>query len=226
MRNLLVFCAFPLLLLPADLFANGPPPPAALRYLRQPDKKGKDEVKEREAKGAWRVNANVSVIYRHDLRRPMMIVPRKYVANIKDAEPMKKAEADGPGGRNLFAGLALSAAFISGGFWLMRRSGKALLVVAIVGALTFASVFVADLSGNAGPPWRFPTTPVELKADQSATLGMDMHIVDEGDSIQIVLPKELLPVTMVPYDVLSNRVTKGLPPAGSPKEEGPKKAPE
>ncbi len=202
MRPLLTsVCVFTITLLPAITLANGPPPPLALRYLREPDKKVKDEGKKFDPREAWSVNRQVKVSYRSDLERPRMLIPRHLVANIKAAEPAKKADADGPGGRNLFAGLALSAAFISGGFWLVRRSGKAgamLAVVAILGAL----VFVSSLSGNAGPPWRFPPQKLEIKDDQSATLGMDMYILDEGNLIEIVLPKELLPVKMLPREVL------------------------
>ena len=115
-----------LALLPAVSVGNGPPPPAAWRYLREPDKKRKDDDKAPAGKELRVVeNAPVAVNYRLDVTRPRIVIPQKFALVEGKAGAAPKAEADPPASRHLFAGLALSGAFISGGFWLVRRSGKA-----------------------------------------------------------------------------------------------------
>lgn len=204
MRPILVLLA--LLVLPAIALANaGPPPRPAWRwYLETPDKKG---IKAPEFRmGRVIENAPVTVTFHHDLKRPQIIIPKKMISNDAPAPAAREEEAAAHGPRNLFAGFALSAAFITGGFWLVRRSsksGKMLLALCVVSAGLFASPFLGDLASNEAAPPKIKGPPAleALKLDgNTAKLGMDVVIATDGDRIQIVLPKQLLPATMIPAE--------------------------
>jgi hypothetical protein len=187
------------LLLPGIAFGNGPPVPAPLWYTRQPDKKKADDL----AAKVLRTDENVPIAltFRSDIQRPRMIVPQKY-ADVK-APAKAGLENGGPGGRTVLAGLTLSAAFISGGFWFMRRhgkAGKALLVLFVFSSGLVFAPLLSELSSNeAAPPRPQPKTLESLKYDETtAKLGVDVVIVAEGDRIQFMLPKRLLPAVMIP----------------------------
>ena len=192
-------CVLSLALVPGLTRGNSPAPPAAFRYLQLPDKK--DDAKTPPAKQISIIeNAPVSLTYQLDLPRPKLVVPQKF-ASI-DGKGFK-AEAEPGGPRNLFAGLALSAAFVSGGIWLVRRgkAGKAFLAVAIISSLLGAAVMLPHVIGNeAAPPRPKALTPIEIKGN-TAELGMDIVIVAEGDRIQLFLPKRILPAVMIPREV-------------------------
>ncbi|HZZ81021.1 MAG TPA: hypothetical protein VFE62_21145 [Gemmataceae bacterium] len=203
MRPVLVL--FSILVASAPALANsGPPPMPAWRwYLLAPDKKDKAlDIKT----GRVIENAPVSVTFRHDVKRPQMIIPKKMISNDAPAAGAKEEEAAANGPRNLFAGLALSAAFVTGGFWFMRRSGKSgkvLLVLFVVSSGMFVSPFLSDLIGNEPAPPKIKGPPAldALKIDgNTAKLGMDIVIANDGDRILLVLPKQLLPATMIPAE--------------------------
>jgi hypothetical protein len=207
--------------------ANGPPVPAPLYYLRLADKNKADDM----PKKIVRIDENVPIAlsYRSDLARPRLVVPQKYA----DVKAPAKAGLGGdlPAGRTALAGLTLSAAFVSGGFWLLRRNSKAaksLLVLFFFSSGLFFSHFLADLSSNEAAPPRQPKALEALKiAGTTANLGIDVIIVPEGDRIQLVLPKHLLPVTMVPEEEFNKK--PGFPRMGlvpefpDPKADGKKK---
>lgn len=202
MRHVLTLCILSLTILPSNTRGNSPPVPAAIRYLQSPDKAKPGAKADKPAKELGvALNAPVSMSYQLDLQRAKLIIPQKFI--VTDG---KKAEADPAGPRNLFAGLALSAAFVSGGIWLVRRgrsAGKAVLVVLIVGGIFGTAMVMSIVHGNEGPPPRVQTTPAEINGNV-ANLGMDVVIVAEGDRIQIVLPKRLLPAIMIPREIYSN----------------------
>jgi hypothetical protein len=198
-HTLLAFGVFALLFVPALAFANTPPPPPYARYLRTPDQ----ETDKTPAPKAVRVieNAPVSLTYRYDLKRPQIIIPQKYA--VGQAAPKAEEEAAGTTPRNLFAGLALSVAFVTGGLWLVRRSGKAgkaLLVLFVFSAGTFASPLVSELASNEAPPPNAKEKALDELTTQgnTAKLGVDVIIAADGERIQVILPKQLLPATMIP----------------------------
>jgi len=214
--GLAIVVSFPCLSL-----ANGPPLPAPLYYLRQPDKQKTDNALPAKV---VRVDENVpiSLSFRSDITRPRMVVPQKF-ADVK--APAKAGLGENlPAGRTALAGLTLSAAFVSGGFWLLRRNGKAgkaLLVLFVFSSGLFFSPFLADLSSNEAPPPKVPPRVLEtLKIDgTTANLGVDVIIVPEGDRIQLVLPKQLLPVIMVPEEEFNKK--PGFPRMGLVPEFAP-----
>lgn len=222
MRHLPIgLCVLSLTMLPAIGLANGPPTPPALRYLRQPDKKSTDDGKATQVKQVKLIeNAPVSLTYRLDVTRPKLVIPQKYA--VVEGK-LEKADAEPGGPRNWFAGLALSAAFVTGGFWLVRRGGKtssALLIVAIVGGLLSAAFVLPEVFGNGPRPPRI-TTPLETK-DNTANLGMDIVIVAEGERVELLLPKSMLPAIMIPREIFSADVFD-LPRPGPPKTDEPAK---
>jgi len=204
----LCLCLLSLTLLPAAGRANSPPVPQAFRYLQLPDKAAKDDKKSPLVEEiSITPNAPVSLTYQLDLARPKLIIPQKYLLTDGKAQ---KAEAEPGGSRNLFAGVALSAAFVSGGIWLVRRGGgnsrKALLVIAIGSSLVGAAFLLPQVFGNAGRPPRVKElTPIEFN-NNSVDLGMDVVIVGKGERIQLLLPKRILPAVMIPRDVYENGV--------------------
>jgi hypothetical protein len=222
---LLTLCVLSLTLLPSHTRGNSPPVPAAIRYLQTPDKAKSAAKAEKPAKEVSIIrNAPVTMTYQLDVPRPRLIIPQKYA--VIDG---KKAEAEPAGPRNLFAGLALSAAFVTGGIWLVRRggnAGKAVLVAAILVGILGMAIFMSDVFGNEAPPPRIQPTPLEINGN-TANLGMDVVIVAEGDRIQLILPKRMLPAIMIPREVYSNPpfdplgdlIKKSLEPAKNDKKD-------
>lgn len=196
MRILVPLCLLSIALAPALTRGNSPAPPPALRYLSLADKK--DAGKQAPVKQIALVeNAPITLTYLLDLPRPKLVIPQKFAT--VDGKGLK-AEIEPGGTRNLFAGIALSAAFVSGGIWLVRRgkAGKALLIVAILCGLLSVAVLLPHVIGNeAAPPRPKALTPIDIKGN-SAELGMDLVIVAEGERIQLYLPKRLLPAIMIP----------------------------
>lgn len=93
-------------------------------------------------------------------------------------------------------GLAFSAALITGGLWLVRRSGngaRGILALFLVSSLVGLSAFLPQLLGNSGPPPRI-LKKLEIDAKNSAVkLDVDITIVPDGDGIRLVLPVALAP---------------------------------
>src|SRR5262245_23583128 len=216
MRIFVPLCILGLALVPNMTHGNSPAPPAAFRYLALPDKK--EDAKQAPVKQIALVeNAPITLSYLLDLPRPKLVIPQKFA--MIDGKGLK-AEA-GPGGtRNLFAGLALSAAFVSGGVWLVRRgkTGKAFLIVAILCGLLSAAVMLPHVIGNEAAPRRPKAlAPIEIKGS-TAELGMDLVIVADGDRIQLYLPKRLLPAIMIPREAYQGIELQVLPDPAPKKE--------
>lgn len=91
---------------------------------------------------------------------------------------------------NVVAGLALTLAFVSAGFWLVRRgrtraAAAAVLVLALIGA--GASAVWADIPR---PPRRpFVQPPVELPAGIQLSENSVLEIVPKGDTITLIVDK-------------------------------------
>ncbi len=95
----------------------------------------------------------------------------------------------------VIAGLALTAAFVSGGFWLIRRGrgpgGAAAAVVLALSLLALgASAVWADI---ARPPK--PRGPVTLPLPANVTLPdtVVVDILDKGDTITLIVNKKAVP---------------------------------
>jgi hypothetical protein len=209
------------LLLPNVSWGNAAPPPAVFRYLGKPDKDAKPLDAIPAAKVARLLeNAPVSMSYRSGLDRPRLVIPRKFA--VIDGKIGAKAEADGPAGRTALVGLTLSAAFVTGGFWLVRRSGnagKVMLVLFVFSAGFFSSGFLGDLSSNEAAPPRLPKKTMD-GYDVHGTrvkLGVDVVITTDGEHIELILPKDLLPMIMIPWDEFGIRRPLDLKPGAEKK---------
>lgn len=109
-----------------------------------------------------------------------------------------------PQGATIMAGLALTAAFVSGGFWMVRRgNGRAFLALLIVSGFALGAVAVwADLA----PPFPGPrpgphpvpapeikTTPVALPATvEFAGKKVLLEPSFTGDTVRLILPKDAI----------------------------------
>jgi hypothetical protein len=117
--------------------------------------------------------------------QPRLVVPASMIAPAKG----KGAGQPGAGAQlpTIMAGLALTAAFLTGGFWLLRkgpdRTLALLLAVSLVVAAT--SAVQADL------PRQPRTTPVKLPADVNIkSEKLVLEVVPFGDSIKLIVPKD------------------------------------
>ncbi len=207
MRHFLsIIAVVSLSLLPTPGFGNsGPPPIAAWKlYLRTADKK--DDKLPDGNKLRVVENAPVTLNFRHELKRPQIVIPKKFCHVDSVVAPQEEEEAAVHGPRNLFAGVALSAAFVTGGLWLVRRSGKSgkvMMLLFVFSTAMFVSPFLSDLTGNEAPPPKLKGPPAleALKIDgNTAKLGVDVIIAAGGDRIRVILPKQLLPAEMIPAE--------------------------
>jgi hypothetical protein len=91
----------------------------------------------------------------------------------------------------LVAGLALTFAFVSGGFWLVRR-GRARILGGVLFALSLlAATGSAVLADRPAPP-RPRTIPVTLPAELEFKGNIVLEIVPNGDKIKLVVPKPMV----------------------------------
>jgi hypothetical protein len=173
-------CAW--LLLPSLVLANEALPP---------------DLKKDKKAAPVRLSENVPITITYDKEAKgggRLMIPKKYmVMAAADADRVPRADASS--NRMLFAGLALSAAVVTGGLWFVRRSGKgargALALFILSSALTFTA-FVPQVTGNAGPPPELRLLKLEI-AGNTAKLGVDVVIVPDGDRVELVLPGALAP---------------------------------
>jgi hypothetical protein len=120
---------------------------------------------------------------------PRMLIPQKLLGG--QAPPRKGADA---GGRLplLVGGLALTAAFVSGGFWLVRRgrgrflTGACLVLFLAVGSSAFLFADVPSPKPNTRPH------AVTLPAGVMLPGKVSLEIVDKGEGVTLIIPQELL----------------------------------
>ena len=93
----------------------------------------------------------------------------------------------------MIAGLALTCAFVSGGFWLVRRGRARMLGGLLVGLSMLAVTGSAVMTASEAPPPR--TTPVKLPADLEFQGKIVLEIVPTGDKIKLVVPKAMVKKT-------------------------------
>jgi hypothetical protein len=117
---------------------------------------------------------------------PRLLVPRSLLTAEK-----KTADA-GSRVPTMMAGIALTAAFVSGGLWLVRRSGnrKVAGVVLMLSVATFgASALYADrVPGR--PPVHRPTT-LPLPAGVALPEKLTLEIAEKGDAVKLIISSKM-----------------------------------
>ena len=95
----------------------------------------------------------------------------------------------------IIAGLALTAAFVSGGFWLVRRGrGPGRTVAAGVVVLSFLALGASAVWADVPRPPR-PRGPVTLPLPANVTLPdtVVVDLLDKGDTITLIVNKKAVP---------------------------------
>jgi hypothetical protein len=88
------------------------------------------------------------------------------------------------------AGLALTAAFVSGGFWLVRKNrGIATIALFLSLAVFGTSVVQADVPRTPKPA---PAVPVALPANVTLDGKLTLDIVANGDTIELIVPSKMV----------------------------------
>jgi hypothetical protein len=113
------------------------------------------------------------------------------------APPRKEgADAGALGLPTVVAGLALTAALVSGGLWLIRRgSGRRFLGVLVLGVLAAsATALWADIPPFRGrpkppPPAPAKTIPVALPAGVELSEKITLEFSVAGDTLRLIVPK-------------------------------------
>jgi hypothetical protein len=152
--------------------------------LRPPPKPTPDAVKI----GAREVKLVVEVDDRATDAR--LIIPAGLLTDTK-----KRADA-GWGWPMIMAGVALTAALVSGGLWLVRRGArKAAAVVLVVALLAFGgSLLYADVAVKPPPK----PTPVTLPAGLTLSDKLVLEVAEKGDDVKLVVPSAMLIKTPKP----------------------------
>jgi hypothetical protein len=127
-------------------------------------------------------------------KTPRLQIPRKFLRNAPQSEK-KSADAGRQRLPLTMAGLALTAAFTSGGLWLVRRGNRRRIVA---GGLTLAlfaagaTALWADLAPRPRP--RPPVVPplVALPAAVQFDKQIVLEIVDQGDAIKLLVSPKLI----------------------------------
>jgi len=161
-----------LVMMPAVTLADRPVPPKKTPVVR------------------FTPNVPVTITYAGDAD-PQLRVPKKFM--VADAGLEGVPRADAAPGRTLFAGLALSAALVTGGLWFVRRSGSAapkMLALFILSSVVTFTAFLPQVIGDAAPMPR----PIKVEIDgNTAKTTLDVVIMPDGDRIELVLPSSLAP---------------------------------
>jgi hypothetical protein len=98
----------------------------------------------------------------------------------------------------VIAGLALTCAFVSGGFWLVRRGrGNVLAALGLgLSLLAFgASAALADLGPKPigpKPPPPVPLVPVKLPANIEINGNLTLEIIPAGDTLKLIVNKSMV----------------------------------
>ncbi|HVS39163.1 MAG TPA: hypothetical protein VMS17_26630 [Gemmataceae bacterium] len=99
------------------------------------------------------------------------------------------------GAPTIIAGLALTAAFVSGGFWLIRRGrGPGRTLAAVVVILSFVALGASAVLADIPRPPR-PRGPVALPLPANVTLPdtVVVDFLDKGDAITLIVNKKAVP---------------------------------
>lgn len=131
------------------------------------------------------VETTVVVQVDASLKHPKLVIPANLLTEDGKA-PGSKAGASAGGFNTIFAGLALTGAFVSGGFWLTRNgrgrgfaAGLALALLLVGGSLASADLIV--------PP-RPRVETIKLPASIRLPEKVTLSVGPRGDSIKLLLP--------------------------------------
>jgi hypothetical protein len=116
-------------------------------------------------------------------KQPRLVIPTAL------ASPPKRADA-GVGLPTIVAGVALTLAVVSAGFWFVRRGpGRSIAAaLVIVGLFAFGvSALYADI--RVDPPPKPAAKTVQLPADVQLTEDLVVEFVEKGDAIKLIVNK-------------------------------------
>jgi hypothetical protein len=179
-----------LLLAGSQVWANGAPPPFQPNQIA---------FGSRNARLVVEVNAAA--------REPHLVIPAALVG-----QPGARPRGFGAGlTPTLVVALALTAAFVSGGFWLLRKgSGRTVVSLALFVSL---AVLAGTASADIARPPRPPAMPgLPLPADIKLTEKIVVEVVPLGDSIRLIVPPAMV-------------LKPGAVPEGPPEKPGEKPVP-
>jgi hypothetical protein len=157
---------------------------------------------------AWREglqDVQLTVVTDPSVQKPVLCVPRALLITTDQGRKVGSVAAP------LVAGLALSAAFVTGGLWLAGRVGKRTL--AVIGTLTILSLGTGAVFADLASPfslfrprpndsrfkgrWPIPQeppvrqeTPVELPASITLPKNVQLLIVEDGNRLILRLPEK------------------------------------
>jgi hypothetical protein len=117
-----------------------------------------------------------------NVKEPRLIIPRSL------ANPPKRADA-GFGLPTIVAGVALTLAVVSAGFWFIRRGPGRTIAAAVVVVSLFAfgvSALYADIPVEPKPK---PPATVKLPADLQLPEDVVIEFSDKGDAIRLIVKK-------------------------------------
>jgi hypothetical protein len=155
----------------SEASANPPPPPPP-----PPPPGGALMMGAREAKLVVKKDDNAK-----DAR---LVIP----ASLLTANP--KPRGFGAVLPTIMVGLALTAAFVSGGFWLVRRNRKVATVALVVSLVVFATAAVqADIAPGPRPG---PPVPIAMPANVRHEGKLTLSIVPNGDTIELIVPSKMI----------------------------------
>jgi hypothetical protein len=124
-------------------------------------------------------------------KQPRLVIPRSL------ANPPKKADA-GLGIPTIVAGVALTLAVVSAGFWFIRRGPGRSVAAAVLVVALFAlgvSALYADIGPGPRPKPPIPpaVTTIKLPADVPLQEDVLIEFADKGDAIKLIVPKAAAP---------------------------------
>jgi hypothetical protein len=120
-------------------------------------------------------------------KQPRLVIPRSL------ANPPKKAGA-GLNVPTIVAGVALTLAMVSAGFWFIRRGpGRSVAMIVVFVSLFALGVSAVYADVGPGPRPRPPLPPaaaaIKLPADVQLTEDVLVEFTDKGDAIRLIVNK-------------------------------------
>src|SRR5579884_547277 len=116
-------------------------------------------------------------------KQPRLVVP----AALLGPQPRPGAGAGFGQLPTVVAGVALTLAFVTGGFWLLRKGpGRALVLLFAVSLLLAGTAFVqADVPRD--PPPKAVKLPADVRISQDK---LTLEVVPFGDTVRLIVPKD------------------------------------
>jgi hypothetical protein len=130
-------------------------------------------------------------------KQPRLVVPANLIGPQVNPGAGRGAGAQLP---TIMAGLALTAAFATGGFWFLRKGAGRGLVMLFVLSVVAASASVVHANRAPPPP---PTTkniplPAEVQLNGNQ---ITLEVVPRGDAVVLIMPKDAAkPIVVKPQE--------------------------